>query len=177
MADARATLPRRRPRGTTLIEAMIALALLLGAALGLVGLNMAGVRMNASARRVGRATALAQDLVTQIQTWDYTDVRLANTNVGNDADIADGALAYQGATAPASDHTDDELDASYLGLPTAAARAQGFQRYWNVATPDDANGNGTPDCARVAVIVRWQDGLAWRRIVLVTAKINPADTQ
>ena len=63
---------------------------------------------------------------------------------------------------------------------------QGYERYWNVSFNDpgvpgsllDANGNAVADGMRVAVIVRWTSATGkWRRIVLHSLKVNPADMQ
>ena len=164
-------------RGTTLLETMIAMAVMLVATVGTLSMNVQHLRMNGEARRVTEATAIARDLVENISTWPYGDARLANTQSGNDGDIADDAFKFEGAvTSSDYDHAEADLTAggaSWTGLPSRA----GFERYWNVAYPDDADLNGTPDAVRVAVIVRWQVGGGWRRVVLLTTKVNPGEAQ
>lgn len=166
-------------RGVTLIEVMVASVVLLVAALGMLGLHATGVRMEGQAREIGRATAIAQDLLAQIQLWEYADPRLANSNATNDADYADTAAAFEApGSTPPYDHAEGDLaSASYdwNGLPAAALALGGFERYWNVAEPDDVNANGTPDGRRIAVVVRWPRGSGWHRVVVVGFKVNPGD--
>ena len=169
---------RRRDigRGFTLLEPMMAVLVMLVGAVGVLGLHRIGVTVNGDARRMTRATAIAQDLISQIDTWDYTDARLANVNSSNDATLGDPAYAFEGASPPA-DHGEADLTAGgaiFSGLP-AAALAGGYERYWNVAYTDDSNGNNVIDSARIAVIVRWPQGSSWRRVVLLGLKRNPVE--
>ena len=175
----------RSQRGVTLIEAMVAMVVLLVGAIGMVSIHSTGARLQGEAREVTRATAIAQDLMNQIQTWEYADVRLANANASNDADPSDdaGAFALYGTTPP-FDHAEADLTAgggTWTGIPTAALATGGFERYWNVSTTDqngnliDAAGNGVADGMRVAVIVRWLQGASWHRVVLHGYKVNPGD--
>lgn len=175
---------RRPARGFTLIESVVAMAIMLVGSLGLLALHGMGVRMNADARVMTRATAIGQDLVSQLQLWSYADPRLANSVTSNDAGQA---YADPGATfetdAFVFDHQEPELEGQdqtlfpWNGIPSAAVQGLGFTRYWNVAEVDDVNGFGTPDAKRVAVIVRWvQDG-GPRRLVLLTTLANPGNIQ
>ena len=170
---------RRRgtERGFTLLEPMMAVMVLLVGAVGVLGLHRVGVTVNGDARRMTRATAIAQDLLSQIETWPYDDTRLANkTSANNDADIGDTAYAFEGATAPA-DHGESDLTlggAVFSGVP-AAGLTGGYERYWNVAYLDDSNGNNVSDGMRIAVVVRWPQGSGWRRVVLLGLKRNPAE--
>lgn len=173
---------RNPQRGTTLIEAMVALSVLLIGAAGMVGLHNQGVRVEGDSRRITRATAIAQDLVTQIDLWPYTDPRLANTQVGNDLSLGDPTFAIEGSADPVADGLVDYGEAgltlggaAWLGLPAAAVN--GYERYYGVAYVDDSNGNAVPDSARVAVVVRWRSGSAWRRVVILSTKPNPAEAR
>jgi len=167
----------RKERGLTLVEAMVAMAVMLIGVTGLVGLSRQGLRLNADGRRLTSAVTIAQDLLSQVDTWEYGDPRLANTITSNDADYADDALAFEGD--PGSfdfdyDEASLEKDGTrWLGIPGAHLAGAGFERYWNVAEIDDQNGNGIPDGRRIAVVVRWPEGRGWRRVVLHAAKLNP----
>jgi type IV pilus modification protein PilV len=170
----------QRDAGFTLVEVMIAMAVLLVGSLGMLSLHRYGLQMTADARIVTRATAIAQDLLNQMQTWDYVnDARLANANTANDEDFADGAGAFERAITSADyDHADDELESSprgWLGVPTAEVRQLGFTRYWNIAEPD-LSSNGAVIGRRVAVIVRWERNGVGRRIVLVSFLRDPQVT-
>ncbi len=166
------------PRGLTLIEAMAAMVVMLIASVAMLALHVQGQRMNGDALRMTRAVAIAQDLASQIQLWPFTDPRLANAQAANDADIGDTAFAFESTGAPVADHAEADLTlggTAWLGLPAADLQAGGYERYWNVAYPDDTNLNGIPDAARIAVIVRWPSGNSFRRVVLLQVKSNPAE--
>jgi len=173
---------RNPERGTTLVEAMVALSVLLIGAAGMIGLHNQGVRVEGDSRRLTRATAIAQDLSAHIDLWPYTDLRLANAQAGNDLAVGDPAFAIEGSADPVADglvdHGEADLTlggAAWLGLPPIAV--EGYERYYGVAYVDDSNGNGVPDAARVAVVVRWPSGSAWRRVVILSTKPNPAETR
>jgi hypothetical protein len=165
---------------------MIALALLLVGSIGLLSLHKFGLDMTANARRTTRATALAEDLITQIQSWDYAnDARLGNPNTGNDATYNDpwvGSNSFDTGTLDNTiyDHQESELEASdrgWLGVPTAQASAAGFTRYWNIAAlPADNDANGVLTGLRVAVFVVWERNGARRHVVLTTFLRNPQVT-
>ena len=160
-------------RGTSILEATVATCVLLVAATGMLGVHTQQVRQNADARRITEATALAQDLVENIALWSFTDPRLSNVNKGNDADIGDVAQQFE-TDPPPYDHAEADLAlGTWNGLPARP----GFERYWNVAYVDDYDKNGVWDAVRIAVIVRWRSGAAWRRVVLLTTKSNPAEVQ
>jgi prepilin-type N-terminal cleavage/methylation domain-containing protein len=169
------------PHGFGLIEVMISMALLVTAAVGVLGLAVKSAQMNFDGRRITRAAALAQDLVANIDLWAYDDPRLTNSVGGNDLDIGDAEAAFEQASiATTPDHTEADLTADgalWLGVPQAAIVAGGYERYWNVSEGDDWNGNLIPDAKRIAVIIRWPQGAGFRSLVLYTTKINPADSQ
>jgi prepilin-type N-terminal cleavage/methylation domain-containing protein len=167
---------RPHSRGFSLLEPMIAMAVVLVGGMVVIGLHQVGLVLNDDARHVTRATAIAQDLLSQIEAWDYGDARLQNSNTSNDADLGDSGFAFQGSSPP-FDHREADLAAgTFQGIPTTELDA-GYERYWNVAYPDDSNGNGVADGVRVAVIVRWPHGAGWRRVVLLGIKRNPVETR
>jgi Tfp pilus assembly protein PilV len=151
---------RSTPRGTTLIEAMIAMVIVTIGAIGTVGLHMHQLSMNAEARNVTEAAAFAKDLVENLSLWAWNDTRLGDTNTSNNSDLGDGAHAFEGSS-PTIEHQNSELTvAGYPGILTRA----GFERYWNVAV--------TGSQVQVAVIVRWQYRGAWHRIVTFTSRAD-----
>jgi len=176
---------RRIARGVTLIEAMVAMVVLLIGALGMMSLHSTGVRMQGEAREITRATAIAQDLMNQIQSWEYADPRLAEVNGANNTDVGDDAHLFEAyGTTPPFDHAEADLapgGTGWTGIPTAVLATGGFERYWNVTTvnPDgtliDTNTNGVADGMHVAVIVLWPQGGRWHKVVLHGFKVNPED--
>jgi prepilin-type N-terminal cleavage/methylation domain-containing protein len=177
------SMARRAQAGFTLIEAMMAMAVLLIGSLGLLSLHKLGLQLNSDARITTRATGLAEDLITQMQSWDYAnDPRMQDSNTSNDATYSDplGAFDREPVDTAAYDHAEPELEGSgspWLGVPTADAQAAGFTRYWNIAqNPADVGPNGVLTGVRVAVIVRWvRDGVG-RHITLTTFIRNPQVT-
>lgn len=157
--------PRRAPkaaeRGVTLVEAMIAVLVLLTGATGTIAVHAYQVNRNAEARRVSEASALAQDLAENMSLWAWDDVRLTDVDTSNNPDLGDTAYRFEGSSFTA-DHSETELGSSYTGL---ASRA-GFERYWNVA--EDA----VQRRRRIAVIVRWQHGGGWHRVVVLTTRAD-----
>jgi hypothetical protein len=170
---------QRQQRGSTLLEAMIAMGVIMIGAAGLVGLQRQSNFFMGDSRRTTRASMFAQDLVNQIELWSYDDPRLANTVPANDADVGDSAeaLAYTADPVAAGlvDHGEADLGATWVGLPRELLDANQMERYWNVADGDDFNGNGTVDSKRIAVIVRWRASAGWRKTVFMITKINTAD--
>lgn len=169
---------QRLQRGATLLEAMIAMAVLMLGAAGAASLQRQSTYFMADARQATRAGAFAQDLVAQVELWDYTDPRLANTSTANDATPADGLEFDAPAVAP--DHGEADLTlggTTWTGLPQELLLDNGMERYWSVSYLDDANANGTPDAVRVSIMVRWKPAGAgtWRHTTFFTVKPNPAD--
>jgi len=158
-------------RGVTLIEVMIALAIVMITATGMVGIHNQGAGMMADARKMTQATAIASDLVEQMASWDYaTDLRLVDS--GNNADFGDSTHVAQGTSYTAEFREADLARGTWNGIPTAALPV-GYERMWNVADTD-LDGDGTNDAKRIAVIVRWPHGAGFHRVVIVTSKVNPA---
>lgn len=170
------------PRGFTIIESMIAMGVLLLGGAGLAAMYKTTQVFLVDSNRLAGASAVAQDMVSQIDTWDFADPRLANVSTTNDADLGDSAGRFLTSASPVSDgvadHDEDDLSSgAWNGLPSSAVQSLGMERYWNVSYVDDSNGNGVPDAVRIAVIVRWPQGEAWRRVVFVTVKPNPGDAR
>jgi len=170
---------RNAQRGTTLLEAMIAMGVLMIGAAGLVGLQRQANFFMGDSRRTTRASMFAQDLVNQIELWDYDDPRLANSSSSNDNDVGDATQALAFSADPVADgladHGEADLATNWAGLTRELLDANQMQRFWNVADGADANGNGVPDFKRIAVIIRWSAGASWRRTVFMVTKINTAD--
>ncbi|BDG04280.1 type IV pilus modification PilV family protein [Anaeromyxobacter oryzae] len=146
------TTRRRGQRGTTLLEAMIAMVVLLCGALGVIGINNLGLRLNDSARKMTRATAIAQDLVDNIALWPWGDARLT-TGAHAEVDLTAGGAVFP-------------------GVPLAELQdGNDFQRSWTATYVDDADGDGTFDAVRVAVTVQWSTG----SLTVYTTKLNPAE--
>ena len=140
---------RSRERGTTLIESMAAMLVVIVGFLGVMAVNKIGVKMNGDARTVTRASAIANDLVEQLGLLSYADARLAPGTHG-EADVTLGNTVHWG------------------GIPTPVVQdGVPLPRSWTVTRVDDVDGNGIWDGARVAVTVG--------SVTLYTYKKNPAE--
>jgi Tfp pilus assembly protein PilV len=168
-------------RGSTLIESLVAMAVLMAGSMGLVALHGNGVRLETDSRKVTRATAIAQDLVNQMEYWAYDEAgRFKNVHAENDATLGDPGQLFETSSDPVgdkiADHGEADLTlggATWTGL--SAADVEGYERYWSVAYVDDSNGNTAWDAVRVAAVVRWRSGAGWRRVVMMMTKVNPAE--
>lgn len=171
-------LDQRLQRGATMLEAVIAMAVLMIGAAGAASLQRQSMFFMADSRQATRASAFAQDLAAQVDLWEYGDPRLANTTTDNDANPTDGLELDAPPVAP--DHGEADLTlggTTWSGLPQQLLLDNGMERYWSVSYLDDSNLNGVPDAVRVTVIVRWRPGGAgsWRYASFFVVKPNPAD--
>ena len=181
---------RRKPRGTSLVEAMIAMSVLLFGLTGVASLQLATSKANQFSRRYAQASAVATDLEENINLWSYSDSRL-NTANGvtslSDPSIVNrwdmGSSATASFVADYSDKTPDSnassagaLGAAYPGL-SGDIDGDGvpeFTRYWNVSTVDLMS-SGVPNGKLVQIIVRWYEpGTGYKQLNASTFKPNPA---
>jgi prepilin-type N-terminal cleavage/methylation domain-containing protein len=195
----RASHQHRAPRGFTLLEAMIALAVMAIGLLGLASLQVVGVRANHLGRKMALASALMRDLAESVQRWDYADARLAGPRpiVTSTTDATITSRWDMGRAATASytaDYAEQAADANatnqgqltaanYTGLlatrvdpdyGAAATVPVGVKRYWNVFTLD-VSGSGSAQGKLVQIIVRWREpGVGMRQITGSTFRPNPA---
>jgi prepilin-type N-terminal cleavage/methylation domain-containing protein len=170
-------------RGFTLVEVLVAIGILLVVSIGVMGLFTQGQRLHGDARHMTRATAIAEDLLANIELWPYDDQATAggplyNVSTSNDANTGDIGYHFEASDDPLADgladHGEADLPVNFHGLPTAALNTD-YQRFWNVALPTNATGGH--DAMSIAVVVRWRvgaGGSTWHRLVLLAVKPNPA---
>lgn len=170
---------RSRASGMTLIEVLVALAILvIGLAAGSSTVIYAS-RFTSTGVHVEQATTMAQNLMTALLAVPYAssgtgssaapNTFFTNTTTANDADVADSAQNFTLATLPANsfDHTDSELPANILAmLAPSPPNGIAYQRYWNIAPL------GTTGVV-IAVIVRWHENNQWLRTVVVGTRYQP----
>ena len=184
------TSTRLTARGTTLIEAMIALTVLLIGMAGFATLQPVISRSNQFAKRVAAATTLATDFEENVHRWAYADTRLVPSMTLSGCNTTTMAACFADATnvtpkwdmgktaagAYTPDFSDASLGASWQGLSADVDRdgTPEFFRYWNVFAIDPS-GNGTPNGKLVQIIIRWKEPLyGFRQITSSTFKLNPA---
>lgn len=176
-------------RGLTLIEAMIALVILLIGSIGIVGLRMAAIRANFSGDRMIQASALALDLEESVKLWPYNDTRLtASSSIASAAAVPPSTwdLGSQQTVTYSTNFSDfsngpnyptpnattpNAIGTPYPGLTSDVDRdgVPDFFRFWNVYSV----GTG-PDGKLVQIIVRWKEpGGFWHQVVTATFKRNP----
>jgi len=185
---------RRRPpsRGFTLVEALVASAILMIAIAALLPLQVMGARMNRFSERTLDGTLLATDLSENITRWNYTDPRLTplqtissfnDSAVASRWDMGTDARASQMAQYSDSPKPDqnagsyDALGTRYQGLSSDVDGdgTADFTRYWNVYAVD-ATGSGTPSGKLIQIIVRWNEPqVGWHQVVVTTFKRNPGN--
>ncbi len=141
---------RQMDRGFSLIEALVASMVMLIGLLGLAGLQVVGVRANNLGKRMSQASLLAQDLVQNMQVWQYTDGRLtpqasaspAHTGLYSDTNHADIARFWDLQN---SATLTSNVDGSSLtfdctdGAAGAAAVSQLAANYEGVLSPVDTS--------------------------------------
>lgn len=180
--------PRPRPqRGASLIELMIAMAVIAVGLLAMWNLHMVGLTSTAAGRRHTVAVALAQELVSGLERLAFTDPLLAAqyTGPGNasgppsgavfgplvqgDGSIKSGARPWSDSTAVPGVRLDTQMREKSEGV--------GYDRAWTVW---DMLAPGAPVGAAVgtkviAVSVIWRDPpfARPREVVLYTQVSNP----
>lgn len=144
-------LPRpRMDRGYSLIETMVASVVMLIGLLGLAGLQVTAMRSNHLGKRMSQASLLAQDLVQNMQIWQYTDARLApqggaapaHTGVYTDTNHLDIARFWelQNAAALTSNVDGSGVTFDFTDGPSGAAQVnQLAANYGGVLSPVDVS--------------------------------------
>jgi Tfp pilus assembly protein PilV len=190
---------RSTERGFSIFEAFIALVVMAIGLLGLASLQVVGARANHFGRKMALASALVRDLSETMQSWDYSDPRLAaprpvvssttDTTIISRWDMGRNAAASY--TADFAEQPDDTnatsagqlTSANYTGLlatridadyASAATPSMGLRRYWSVHSLD-VSGSGASQGKLVQIIVRWKEpGLGMRQVAGSTFCPNPA---
>ncbi|MBF5042810.1 hypothetical protein FGE12_10435 [Aggregicoccus sp. 17bor-14] len=167
-------------RGTTLVEAMIAMGVVLVGLLGFASLQIITSRANVFNKRMAQATTVAQELAENMRGWPYADSRLspgtaitslADTNLTSGWDLGRAATP-----SPTPQFSDSVLTAAnYRGLALDADRdgTAEFTRYWNVYAAN-LTGGGQANGKLIQIIVRWKEpGLGFRQVTTMAYKPNP----
>ena len=189
---------RRGQRGFSIIEAMIASIVMLVGLLGLASLQIVGVRSNHFGRHMTQGSQLAQDLIENLQRWDYNDVRLtpavqrswnvqnpaSTTAVDTEWDMGRGVSAtHTDGSTYTADFTDGTTNATKTAALDATFCATGCPY---IGLSGDVDGDGVLDYQRywnvwtttfdgstttgkfVQVIVRWKEPVLGYRQISVS---------
>jgi prepilin-type N-terminal cleavage/methylation domain-containing protein len=167
-------------RGFSLIETMLAIAILSFGMLGIAAVQVIAIRSKNFSANMSTASQLARDLAENVVRWSFTDARLnplklvtsatdqtvaQHWDMGRTDIVQSSALAEFGETVGDPNATTTGLlAANYQGLVTPTT----FHRYWNVYGLDIA-GTGTAQGKLVQIIVRWlEPGVGQRQVALST---------
>jgi type II secretory pathway pseudopilin PulG len=155
----------RSEAGYSLLETLIALTLVGVAMTGLLVAFVGSGKFGVLARRQANAVALGRSIASQIEDAPWNDARLANTNVGNDANFADPNGRFALPSLPSG------ADAADSALGTFNVGDESYDVFVNVS-PDGTQG------VFFAVIVRYRVGSSgtgtFMRAVVPGYRYNPA---
>ena len=137
--------------GFTLIELLIALVVLSFGIIALVKMQAAGIGGNVFNLRMSTATFLAEQKMEELQTTDYTDATLTDTDATNNPP----SLNF---TSPDTAVSDGNFESVTVG-PTI------YTRIWNIADNDPVT-----NVKKIAVIVSWVTGGRQHNMSVVSLK-------
>ncbi len=183
----------RRPvspaRGSTLIELMIAMAVLVVGLLAMWSLHMVGLTSTSAGRRQTIATALARELVSGLERLSYGDPLLTDNVTGQPQGPSQfppagtfGNLVDGSGNIAAAHQWGDALPVGGVRLDSelreAAEASAHFERRWSVwGFVSPRAPAGSPAGVKIiAVSVTWRDPpfTRPREVVLYTQVVNPA---
>ncbi len=187
--------PPRPPRGTSLIELMIAMAVIAVGLLAMWHLHVLGLTSNSAGRRQTVATAIARELVSGLERLAYTDPLIGGTDLstiyvgpgttsGPPADVLFGSLVdgsgnLRTGTPPYRQWNDASQVVPGVRLDSQIPGEGGatYQRRWTVwgVTSPSAPANAVPGVKLIAVSVTWRDPpfARLREVVLYAQVPNP----
>lgn len=176
-------------RGVSLIEMMIAMAIITVGLLAMWNLHMVGITSTAAGRRHTVATALARELVQGLERLSYSDVHITSaldvnapgTPTGLPADQIFGPLVDGSGSIKTTPHVWSDgspipgvrLD-SQMRENAEGARFERRWTVWNVTSPSAPAGSAA-GVKLIAVSVTWHDPpfARPREVVLYTQVTNP----
>jgi type II secretory pathway pseudopilin PulG len=153
--------------GFSLVETLIALALVAIAMTGLLVAFVGSGKFGVLARRQANAVALGRSIANELDAAPWGDARFANTNGGNDASFADPNGRFAMTALPTGPDAPDSSLGNFL------VGEESYEVYVNVA-PDASQG------VLFAVIVRYRVGRGgsgdgtFMRAVVLGYRYNPA---
>jgi len=124
-----------KQKGFTLVEVLIAVAILSIGILATTKLQISFMQSNAKARLMTIGTAKAQEKIEELMSLSYGDPLFADTDSSGDPGFGTGGFGSVGANADQNDETDPR-----------------YKFYWNVAVNSPATGLKT-----INLIVQWPD--------------------
>jgi type IV pilus assembly protein PilV len=153
------------PRGTTLIEVMVAMSVLLIGLLGMMRLQMFGLTSNQGARAQMVAAQLGREVLASLGRLPWNDPRLAPTAAFGQLLQGDGSVLagfVAGADLLPGVRPDGSLESDHRGVM--------FERRWTVR--DEGAANSGVKTISVSVIYRERTNPVPRELVLFGGRVN-----
>lgn len=174
---ARTTSKRRCTRGSTLLEAVVALTVLMIGIVGMFRLQIFGATSDEGARAHTQALQVGAELLTALQRLPVDDPRLGAHFVGATTPPGFGQSGPWTVYSDSAPLQGVRWDSDFVaaGVVDPADGAPRFQRRWSVWMPS-APATGGEGSKLIAVSVVWQERgvIGPREAVLYGTTINPA---
>ncbi len=179
--------PLRRASGSSLVELMIAMAVIAVGLLAMWHLHVLGITSTAAGRRQTTATAVARELVAGLERLAYSDPLISENYVGpGTASPLAGGVVFgplvdgSGAIRSGAHEWSDSTPIPGVRLDTQMrekGEGVGFDRRWTVwsVLAPGAPAGSMPGVKLIAVSVIWRDPpfARPREVVLYTQVPNP----
>ena len=131
----------------TLVEIIVAIAILSVGLLSIASLVTTVIRGNAKSRRMTTAITLAQTKIEELKNLDYGNSELEDSNTGNNSSLT---------STSSTDHSEADIDAE--------GEAGGiYTRIWNVADDTPSTNMKT-----ITVIIKWEEKGKERKTAFTT---------
>lgn len=175
----------RGARGFTLIELMIAAAVLALGLMGVIAAVLGATRLDRRTNARAAAHAIATELARAIETWDFADPRLAYVNNHTGANFAGPTVvsftinpgpppSVSEVLSATPDHEETECGFCGRDLSRAVTETPGnvflYRRYWNVVA-DPSN----PNLKLIAVHVTYSQADDQRGVATVVTAVSNRD--
>ncbi len=145
----------KKEAGFTLIEILIAIAILAFGLLAIATMQVSSIKGNSQAIGITEGITLAQDRIEEFVSLDYSHTDLSDTNNnGTNQDAVDDGVDDDGGNFG----LDDTVDGGGNVIADNWATSGRYTVYWNVAVDEPINNVKT-----IRVIVEWTDRRATKR--------------
>jgi type IV pilus assembly protein PilV len=157
-------MPPRGESGFTLIEILIAIAILAFGLLAVATMQVTGIRTNARANSMSQGLTLAQDKVEELisLSYDHSDL-LDSDGDGTDQDTDNDGIDDDGGNFG----LDDTVDGGGNIIADNSDANGRYTTYWNVVTDEPATNSKT-----IRVIVTWTERGRNKRVALDFIRAN-----
>jgi prepilin-type N-terminal cleavage/methylation domain-containing protein len=166
-------------RGFTIIESMVAMVIFFVGALGVMGMQLASIRVNRMGGQMTQAMMYADEKAQSLLVLSWDDVRIADVNGGNNPPSAGQAFPWSNPLAAVPDVSESTTTVEGLlttGQVVPVGTGESFQRYWMISDEDINPSISGVDVKRIRAMVRFRDGESdnWHEVgvTVVKAKVQ-----